>query len=242
MRLGKYCSPNAPYRPYANRTAQHSKPFHFCSIDLCLVDADRFVADAQFCCIAEISHRSHPGEYTLLEAQAPPSCLNKNIHGMEGTNAEGESFMTAPLQGVQPQTIYYEDMTVGQKESFTHTVSEEDISAFADLTGDKNPIHIDKAYGEASRFGGNIAHGMYTASLFSAILGMRLPGPGAIYISQSLQFKAPVRPGDAVTVSATVRSKEDKGRRVTLDCSAEVDGLIVLSGEATVMAPKKPSV
>ncbi|WP_319411061.1 MaoC family dehydratase [uncultured Cohaesibacter sp.] len=148
--------------------------------------------------------------------------------------------MSAPLQGVQPQTVYYEDMQIGQKESFTHEVTEGDISAFANLTGDHNPVHVDKAYGEASRFGGNIAHGLYTASLFSAILGMRLPGPGAIYISQSLQFKAPVRPGDAVTISATVREKNDKGRRVTLDCSAEVDGLVVLSGEATVMAVKKP--
>nr|WP_321462713.1 MaoC family dehydratase [uncultured Cohaesibacter sp.] len=148
--------------------------------------------------------------------------------------------MSAPLQGVQPQTVYYEDMQIGQKESFTHEVTESDISAFANLTGDHNPVHVDKAYGEASRFGGNIAHGLYTASLFSAILGMRLPGPGAIYISQSLQFKAPVRPGDAVTISATVREKNDKGRRVTLDCSAEVDGLVVLSGEATVMAVKKP--
>nr|WP_321458120.1 MaoC family dehydratase [uncultured Cohaesibacter sp.] len=149
--------------------------------------------------------------------------------------------MTAPLQGKQAQVVYYEDMQIGQKESFTHVVTEDDILAFAKLTGDHNPVHIDKAYGESCRFGGNIAHGLYTASLFSAILGMLLPGPGAIYISQTLQFKAPVRPGDAVTVSAAVKAKEDKGRRVTLDCTAEVDGLLVLTGEATVMALKKPA-
>ncbi|WP_319569249.1 MaoC family dehydratase [Cohaesibacter marisflavi] len=149
--------------------------------------------------------------------------------------------MTAPLEGVAPRTIYYEDMQIGQQESLIHTVTESDISAFADLTGDHNPIHIDKAHGAASRFGSNIAHGIYTAGLLSAILGMRLPGPGSIYVSQTLQFKAPVRPGDTVTVTATVKDLQDKGRRVTLDCAAEVDGLSVMSGEAVVMAPKKPT-
>lgn len=162
------------------------------------------------------------------------------IRSERGVNDQGRETMTAPLEGIKAQTVYYEDMQIGQRESFTHQVSESDIAAFADLTGDHNPVHIDKAYGENSRFGSNIAHGLYTASLFSAILGMRLPGPGAIYVSQTLQFKAPVRPGDAVTVSATVKAKEDKGRRVTLDCCAEVDGLVVLTGEATVMAVRKP--
>nr|WP_321483775.1 MaoC family dehydratase [uncultured Cohaesibacter sp.] len=149
--------------------------------------------------------------------------------------------MTAPLEGVEPQTIYYDDMKIGQKESLTHKVTESDISAFADLTGDHNPVHIDKAYGAASRFGSNIAHGIYTASLLSAIIGMRLPGPGSIYVSQNLQFKAPVHVGDTVTVTATVKDLQDKGRRVTLDCTAEVDGHIVMSGEGIVMAPKKPA-
>ncbi|WP_316861507.1 MaoC family dehydratase [uncultured Cohaesibacter sp.] len=149
--------------------------------------------------------------------------------------------MSAPLEGVSARTVYYEDTFIGQCESFNHIVSDEDIAAFATVSGDHNPVHVDKAYGEASRFGGNIAHGLYTASLFSAILGMRLPGPGAIYISQTLQFKAPVRPGDNVKVSATVKDMSDKGRRVTLECLAEVDGQVVLCGEAKVMAPKKPA-
>ncbi|WP_319531052.1 MaoC family dehydratase [uncultured Cohaesibacter sp.] len=149
--------------------------------------------------------------------------------------------MNAPLQGVAPRTVYYEDMSIGQSEGLSHVVTEEDIAAFAAVSGDYNPVHVDKAYGEASRFGGNIAHGLYTASLFSALLGMRLPGPGAIYVSQSLKFMAPVRPGDKLEVSVTIREMVNRGRRVVLDCEAKVDGALVLSGEAIVMAPKKPT-
>ena len=148
--------------------------------------------------------------------------------------------MTAPLEGVEPRTVYFENMQVGQSESFSHVVSDADIAAFANLSGDHNPLHVDKDYGQASRFGGNIAHGLYTASLFSAILGMRLPGPGAIYLSQSLKFSAPVRPGDTITITVTVRSLTERGRRVTLDCVAKVGDETVLAGEAKVIAPKRP--
>ena len=149
--------------------------------------------------------------------------------------------MNAPLEGVKAQTVYYEDMRIGQSESFSHTVSEADIAAFATVSGDHNPIHVDKDYGLASQFGGNIAHGLYVASLFSAILGMRLPGPGAVYVSQSLKFRAPVRPGDDLTISATVTEMIDRGRRVVLSCEARVGETLVLAGEAKVMAPKKPA-
>ncbi|WP_096173917.1 MaoC family dehydratase [Cohaesibacter sp. ES.047] len=149
--------------------------------------------------------------------------------------------MNAPLKGVAPRTVYYEEMSIGQSESFRHMVSDKDISAFAAVSGDYNPVHVDKAYGEASRFGGNIAHGLYTASLFSALLGMRLPGPGAIYVEQTLKFMAPVRPGDELEVSVSIKEMIDRGRRVILDCEAKVDGALVLSGEATVLAPPKPA-
>ena len=145
----------------------------------------------------------------------------------------------APLKGFAAQTIYYEDMSVGQSERFLHTVNDGDINAFADLTGDHNPIHIDKDFGRSSPFGGNIAHGLYTASLFSALLGMRLPGTGTIYLSQTLNFMAPVRPGDELEVSVTIRELIPRGRRVILDCAAKVEGESVLSGEAIVIAPKK---
>lgn len=149
--------------------------------------------------------------------------------------------MTTPLEGIKPTTVYYDDMSVGQSESFNHTVTEADIAAFAAVSGDFNPIHVDKVHGEASQFGGNIAHGLYTASLFSAILGMKLPGPGAIYISQSLSFMAPVRPNDELTISVTVKEMIDRGRRAVLDCVAQVGDVVVLKGEAQVKVPKKPA-
>ncbi|WP_373236602.1 MaoC family dehydratase [Cohaesibacter celericrescens] len=149
--------------------------------------------------------------------------------------------MTAPLEGVQARTVYYQDMSIGQSESFSHIVREEDIAAFAAVSGDHNPIHTDKDYGQASQFGSNIAHGLYTASLFSALLGMRLPGPGAIYLSQTLKFSAPVRVGDKIDVAVTINEMIDRGRRVVLKCEARVGNTLVLSGEATVVAPKKPA-
>ena len=149
--------------------------------------------------------------------------------------------MTSPLEGVEPTTVYYEDMSVGLSEGFSHIVTEKDIGAFAAVTGDRNPVHLDEEYGKASMFGGNIAHGLYTASLFSAILGMKMPGPGTIYLGQSLKFLAPVRPHDEIKVTATVKELIDKGRRVIIDCEAKVGDTVVLTGEATVMAPKKPA-
>ncbi|MCV6547525.1 MAG: MaoC family dehydratase [Cohaesibacter sp.] len=148
--------------------------------------------------------------------------------------------MTAPLNGVEARTIYYDDMSVGQAESFSHRVTDADIAAFAAVSGDHNPIHIDKDYGANSQFGSCIAHGLYTASLFSAILGMRLPGPGAIYISQTLTFMAPVKPGDELTISVTIKELIDRGRRAVLDCVAQVGETVVLKGEAQVKVPKKP--
>lgn len=137
-------------------------------------------------------------------------------------------------------TVYFEDMSVGQSVSLTRIVTERDIASFADLSGDYNPIHVDKAFGKASRFGGNIAHGIFTASLVSTLLGMQLPGVGTIYLGQSMQFKAPVRPGDELVVSVTIRELVPRGRRVILDCLAKVGDVEVLTGEATVLAPKKP--
>lgn len=148
--------------------------------------------------------------------------------------------MTDQQTSKQAKTVFFEDMAVGQSVSLTHKVTESDIAAFAELSGDHNPIHVDKAFGAASRFGGNIAHGLFTASLVSTLLGMQLPGIGTIYLGQSLQFKAPVRPGDEVEVSVTIRELVSRGRRVILDCSAKVGDVEVLSGEATVLAPKKP--
>ncbi|ODN71601.1 MaoC family dehydratase [Methylobrevis pamukkalensis] len=140
-----------------------------------------------------------------------------------------------------PETTshFFEDLAVGMRETYLKTVLDSDVIGFAQISGDHNPIHLSEHFAAKSRFGGRIAHGLYTASLISAILGMRLPGPGAIYLSQTLKFRAPVRIGDVIAVSVEVADLIDKGARVLLACEARVDATIVLEGEATVMVPRR---
>ena len=111
----------------------------------------------------------------------------------------------------------------------------------ADLTGDHNPIHLSDHFARKTRFGGRIAHGLYTASLISAVLGMRLPGPGAVYLSQTLNFRAPVRIGDVVSILVEVVELDPEKKRCRLKCEALVDGKVVLDGEALVMVPSRNS-
>src|SRR3979411_3006497 len=99
--------------------------------------------------------------------------------------------------------LYFEDLSVGMTETLSKTVASSDVVGFAQLTGDRNPIHLSEHFAAKTSFGGRIAHGLYTASLISAVLGTRLPGPGAIYISQTLNFRAPVRIGDTVEGTVT---------------------------------------
>ncbi len=124
---------------------------------------------------------------------------------------------------------------IGERAAVTRMITEDDVVLFAGLSGDHNPIHLDEEYAALSPFGGRIAHGLLTASLLSALLGMHLPGPGAIYLAQSLKFTAPVRIGDTVTASVEVMSVRDDKRLVTLrtDCTNQ-DGVLVLTGEATI--------
>jgi 3-hydroxybutyryl-CoA dehydratase len=138
-----------------------------------------------------------------------------------------------------PKTHYFEDLTIGLSESLTHIVTSDDVVSFANISGDRNPIHLSEEYARTTRFGRRIAHGLYTASLISAVLGMRLPGPGAVYLHQTLNFKAPVHIGDEVNVRLEVVELSAKGRRAKLACIAEVDGKVVLDGEATVMVPSR---
>lgn len=132
--------------------------------------------------------------------------------------------MTAPLE-------------VGARAEIRRTVTDADIRSFAEATGDTNPVHLDEAYAAGTRFGGRIAHGLLTAGLVSAVLANRLPGPGTVYLSQTLEFKAPVRPGDAVT--AEVEVLEVTGRRARLATRCRLaDGTVVLAGEALVLRPR----
>lgn len=133
----------------------------------------------------------------------------------------------------------FEDLSVGMREVYLKTVMDSDVIGFAQLSGDRNPIHLSEHFAARTRFGGRIAHGLYTASLISAILGMRLPGPGAVYLSQTLKFRAPVRIGDVIEVSVEVVELIEKGARARLHCEARVDAAVVLEGEALVMVPRR---
>jgi 3-hydroxybutyryl-CoA dehydratase len=131
--------------------------------------------------------------------------------------------------------LAYEDIKVDDSASITRTITEADIVAFANLTGDINPVHLDAEYAAKSMFGERIAHGMLAAGLISAVLGTQLPGPNSIYLGQDLKFTAPVKIGDTLTVTATVTEKRDDKRIIKLRTTATNQrGEIVLDGNAVI--------
>lgn len=132
-----------------------------------------------------------------------------------------------------------EDLVVGQSAERTRIVAAADIEAFAEVTGDRNPVHLDEAYAAATQFKGRIAHGMLSAGYISAVLGVDLPGPGAIYLSQTLKFRRPVRIGDEVTARVTVSAIDTASARVSFETVCLVGGKPVVEGEATVMVPRR---
>lgn len=138
------------------------------------------------------------------------------------------------------RVLYFEDLAVGLSETLSKTVAASDVVGFAQVTGDRNPIHLSEHFAARTQFKKRIAHGLYTASLISAVLGTRLPGPGAIYISQTLNFHAPVKIGDTVDVTVTVSELMPDKRRARLACVCRVDGAVVLDGEALVKVPARP--
>jgi len=137
-------------------------------------------------------------------------------------------------------THYFEDLTVGQEASLTKTVTERDIQWFADVSGDRNPVHLDADYAAKTMFKERIAHGMLSAAYISAVFGMELPGPGAIYISQTLNFKAPVKIGDTVTTTVKVAELVAEKKRARFETVCAVNGKPVLTGEAVLMVPTRP--
>lgn len=137
------------------------------------------------------------------------------------------------------QTLYFEDLSVGLTEKLSKTVDAADVVGFAAISGDRNPIHLSEHFAAKTPFGTRIAHGLYTASLISAVLGTSLPGPGAIYISQTLNFRAPVKIGDTVDVTVTVAELMVEKTRARLTCACSVGDEIVLDGEAWVKVPSK---
>jgi acyl dehydratase len=132
----------------------------------------------------------------------------------------------------------FEDIEVGDSATSERALSWRDIELFAVMSGDVNPAHVDEEYARTDRFHGIVAHGMWGASLISALLGTRLPGPGTIYLEQTLRFRHPVTIGDTVSVSVTVVSKESEHQRVVLDCRCDNQrGETVIDGSACVIAP-----
>jgi len=139
------------------------------------------------------------------------------------------------------ESLYFEDLAIGQRASLMRTVMEYDLHQFAEVSGDTNPLHISERFAAQTKFGQRIAHGMFTASLVSAVLGTKLPGPGAVYLSQTIQFLRPVRIGDVVTAIVEVTELVPARQRVRLFCECICDGRAVLEGEAWLAVKSRPS-
>lgn len=136
-------------------------------------------------------------------------------------------------------TICIEEIEIGMTRSLFKTIGDREIALFAELSTDRNPVHLDDAYARDTIFGGRIAHGILTAGLISAVIGEQLPGHGTVYLGQTLRFLAPVRPGDRVEAVVSVTAVDHGRRRVTLDCACRVRDTVVLKGEALVLAPSR---
>ncbi|OAN72851.1 (R)-hydratase [Jannaschia sp. EhC01] len=141
------------------------------------------------------------------------------------------------LDNIATGTIVIEDMEVGMVRSLQKIVTDQNIEMFAEVSSDRNPVHLDDQYAQDTIFEGRIAHGMLTAGLISAVIGEQLPGHGTVYLGQTLKFMAPVRPGDMVEAIVEVLSIDYSRRRVQLKTEARVGETVVLKGEATVLAP-----
>jgi 3-hydroxybutyryl-CoA dehydratase len=136
-------------------------------------------------------------------------------------------------------SVYYEDLQLGQSASMEKTVTERDVQMFGDATGDHNPVHFDEAYARSTIFRGRVAHGALSIGFISAVIGMKLPGAGTIFVSARTDFKAPVRIGDTVVTTCTIREIRER-RQIVLDCICKVGDTVVVTGEAQVLAPKRP--
>ncbi|MFD1695314.1 MaoC family dehydratase [Roseibium aestuarii] len=143
------------------------------------------------------------------------------------------------MEILELRSLTFEDLSVGMRETLVKQVQSSDVIGFAEVSGDRNPIHLSEHFAARTPFKSRIAHGLYTASLISAVLGTRLPGPGAIYLSQTLKFLAPVYIGDKVSVTVEVKELIERGHRALLSCLCQVEGTDVLTGEALVKVPSR---
>lgn len=136
---------------------------------------------------------------------------------------------------------YLEDLEAGMSASMSKTISDEDVQQFAAVTGDFNPIHVDDDFAANSSFGKRIVHGMFNAGLISAVLGMKMPGPGATFVGQTLKFRNPVFIGDTVETKVTVESVNPRHGFVKLTTTCSVNDKVVATGEATTVVDKRPT-
>ncbi|MFM4849397.1 MaoC family dehydratase [Aeromonas rivipollensis] len=128
--------------------------------------------------------------------------------------------------------------SVGMTESYSQTITDSDIKSFSGISGDKNPVHMSDDFALNTQFKRRIAHGLMSASYFSALFGMKIPGPGCVYLSQSLKFLKPVYIGDTVTAKVTITKLNKRSRRFTFETCCYVDGVGVIVGEAEIFLPK----
>jgi 3-hydroxybutyryl-CoA dehydratase len=144
-----------------------------------------------------------------------------------------------PDFGTEVHGLYLEDLKVGMTAVYTKTVTDADITMFAGVSGDTNPLHMSDDFADRSMFRGRVAHGMLSASFISTLIGTRLPGPGSIYMGQSLKFLAPVRPGQTVNTRATVTAINHEKSRITLHTQCMVGDEVVIEGEALIKVPQR---
>ncbi len=137
---------------------------------------------------------------------------------------------------------FLEELSVGMSESFTKQVSDQDIIGFANVSGDTNPVHLEDDFARRTRFKERIAHGLLSASFISAVLGTRLPGPGCIYLSQNLKFRAPVRIGDTVTAKATITAIDPDKGKIDLETVCTVGEKVVIDGQAQLLVTKRTTI
>jgi len=146
-------------------------------------------------------------------------------------------FKEIEAMSIEVKGLSFEDLQIGMEASFAKTVTESDIANFAGVSGDFNPVHVNEEFASTTRFKGRIAHGMLTAAFISTVLGTKLPGPGAIYVSQNLKFKAPVHIGDTVTASVQVIALNPEKHFATFRTLCTVKGEVVVDGEAVLLVP-----
>ena len=137
---------------------------------------------------------------------------------------------------------YLEDLKVGMTGAYAKTITEADIILFAGISGDNNPMHLNEEFAKQTMFKTRIRHCMLAASLISTIVGTRIPGPGAVYLGQTMRFKAPVKAGDTVRAEAIVKEINLEKRRVVLDTICTVNGKVVLDGEATCLVDRRADI